>query len=213
MYPGGHLVGFQVSVDFSGAAGFQAAELILDVTASSPVLSASGTDYSAWSFTRNPPLDTWQTLLSNASPPPASFPDFTDPDVPGEAQYEDLAGPFTNGFPPGTQLVGTLVYDLSKFGLTSSPSLVVDITASDPTLGFLTALAEVNPADPNTFAFVTTEFNSPDGGRQVFPQAGGGGPTSAPAPAAWVLAVIGSAVLAVALALRGRSAASRGAVP
>ncbi len=137
---------FDIAVNYTDTALFQMVYAGIDVRPSSAALAPvdPGTgqpDFSAFNFVPS-------SLLGTNWGPVANIPA-------GEFVYH--TPPSSGGTPSGlapnkTYLIGTLTYDLSRFGIVPSSSLTVSIKGIDTVLG-----AQV-PGLPNTFAFVSPTF-------------------------------------------------------
>ncbi len=118
----------------------------MDVRGSSPALAPVNSatnqpDFSAFNFTPSSIIGTNWGPVVNA--------------FPGEFLYHTpvTTGGQTSALPPNaTYVVGTLTYDLSKFGITPTSNLTVSIDGTDTVIG-----AEV-PGQPATFTFVAPTF-------------------------------------------------------
>jgi titin len=143
----GNVASFDVEVSYSDSPPAEMVFLGIDVTASDsalePINLATGLpDYSAFHFNPSSALGPAWTLIPNG--------------FPGEFQYQ--TPPTTPGHPSaalrpnGTYFVGTLTYDLSKFGISPGSSLGVSIEGPETTAG--TEAGGV----PSTFDFLNPSF-------------------------------------------------------
>ncbi len=144
----GSILQYQVTVHYTDDEPHDIAYLGIDLRPSSAALAPvdPGTgkqDFSAFAFT---PAG---ALLSGWSPIGNLFA--------GEFAYQTPAPPGTetpNELAPGaTYVVGTLSYDLSKFGISPSSSFVISIEGVDTVIG------TEDPADHSTFAFIDPTFD------------------------------------------------------
>lgn len=143
----GSVMRFDVVISFADVPPAEMVYLGIDVRKSSPELAPfhpalGGQDYSAFDFFPSSTLGPGWAPIENA--------------FPGQFLYETPPPPGTeraSGLPAnGTYLVGTLTYDLGKFGLQPSALLSLSIAGDDTTVG-----AE-EPDDPSTFHFVDLSF-------------------------------------------------------
>ncbi len=99
-------------------------------------------DYSAFHFSPSSTLGTGWAPIDSAFPGEFLF---HTPPPPGTQPPSGL-------LPNATYLVGTLTYDLSRFGISPDPSLSVSIAGPDTVIGTEQA------GDPRTFSFVNATF-------------------------------------------------------
>jgi hypothetical protein len=184
----GNSASFDILVNYSDTPPFEMVFLGIDARQSSsalaPVNPGTGKpDFSAFDFIPS------SILGSSWGPVGSAFP--------GEFLYQTPPPPGLvppDGLPPNaTYLVGTLTYDLSKFGITPSDSLFVSIMGTDTVIG------TEDPSDPTTFGFVNPSFNP--GSQRL--QSGGGG--TVPEPTAFSLLVVGSLLVFAVRCLRIRT--------
>ena len=139
-------VSFELSLQLTGDAESQEQLVFfgVDVSASDDVLTRDGTDFTHFTFTKSPDLETWNLIPFTQFGPTSS------------AQEFETAAPSLG---PGTFPLGMLSVDFASLGLTVGTTATVDIDAFDSVIGI-----EI-PSDPSTFRFVDVGF---DPGQQQF---------------------------------------------
>jgi titin len=144
----GNIARFGVEVHYIDVATRETVYVGVDLRNSSSALAPvdAGTgqqDFSAFGFTPSSALGTGWAPIANAFPGEFLF---QTPPPPGTQPANGLA-------PNATYLVGTISYDLAKFGITPSDSLLVSLMGKDTVIG-----TEVTGV-PATFTFVTPTFS------------------------------------------------------
>jgi hypothetical protein len=135
----GNLASFKLELHYKDTPTNQMVFLDVDVSQSSSALitnpTTHATDFSAFSFTPSSTL----TSLGAIPNPPAG-------------QFEYQTSPGTGLAPNATYTLGTVTYDVSKFGITPNSSLVVSIA------GINTAIGVEQNGLPATFGFAPAFF-------------------------------------------------------
>jgi len=137
----GTVAGFEVSLDFSAEGGNELVFFGLDVSSSDPLLTASGNDFSAFSFTPALPLLQDWRRIPGADFGPAPFLSVVE--------FETASAPLT----AGNYVLGTLTVDLGAAGVSVGAPVFVSIEAFDSVIG-----VEL-PGQPATFEFVEVGFD------------------------------------------------------
>ncbi len=132
---------FPVELDFSADAGEALVFFGVDVSASSPALTAGGTDYSAFGFAKATPLlDGWGQI------PGASFGADALHSV---VEFETAA----SALAPGLYTLGRLSVNLATAGVMPGPELLVSLEA------FHSVIGVERPGMPGSFEFVDVAFD------------------------------------------------------
>jgi hypothetical protein len=143
----GNVASFDVYVNYTDTPPAEMVYVGVDVRGDAGVLAPTDPntgqpDFSAFRFTPSSTLGSGWAPVDNAFPGEFLF---HTPPPPGTQPPSGLV-------PNATYLVGTLTYDLSRFGITPGPSLSLSIAGSDTVIG-----TEQN-GQPSTFTFVDASF-------------------------------------------------------
>jgi hypothetical protein len=143
----GNLASFDIELNYTDTPPAQMVFVGLDIRGSSSVLEPTNPttaqpDYSAFSFTPSGNLGSGWAPVANA--------------FSGEFVYQTPPPPGTRTAnalrPNATYFIGTLTYDLARFGITPSTNLSISIAGTDTILGGET------PGVPSTFHFINPGF-------------------------------------------------------
>lgn len=171
---------FDVSVSFTADAGEEMVFFSLDVSASDPLLTSNGTDYSNFSFLPSSPLlDDWNQTADFGPDPFLSV-----------AEYETGLAPFT----PGNYLLGTLAVDISS--LAPGSTVTVSFDGLDSVIGV------EPPGQPQLFEFV--DMDTTNASATVTKPTGPGGGGAVPEPMTTSLVAMAAAVLGLWIGRRDR---------
>jgi hypothetical protein len=155
------VAGMKLLLHFEADAGEQLVYFGLDLTATDGSLTASGADYSHFSFAKKSPLlDGWDQIPgANFGPNPFL----------STAEFETVTNPLPSVTQPGSYELGTLFVNYAAAGLTAFDPRKISLAGVDTVIG-----TEI-PGSPGTFKFqpvvytLQTVVSVPEGGNVLAP--------------------------------------------
>lgn len=147
---------FDLGLTFSSTAGEELAYFSVDVASSDPLLTAGGTDFTAFSFVKTSPLlDSWDPVATFG---PGGFLSIAD--------FDTLTGHLA----PGSYTLGSLVVDFS--GIAPGTDLTVSVVSN-----LYSVIGTEDPADHSTYEDYEVDyapgsrtFKTPGGQPGVIPE-------------------------------------------